>query len=175
MFKGLFMKNLTSGSSVGHPWAGTKCLCGCTSHSVTCTVFDSSKVFPPKDKANPLKTVVEISSPGSKCCSHPPFPHRILFPEKESHKLLSFQTEGREYQNHSAFWQSKVSLYIVLHVTGRARLKCCCLNVKMQSRTIQTKRGFAGFSELGQISKPSEEPLQVKGERLPHTWQDAEE
>lgn len=62
-------------------------------HSVTCAVFDSSKVFPPKDKTNPLKTVLEVSSPGSKCCSHPPFPHRTPSPEKESLKLLSFQTE----------------------------------------------------------------------------------
>lgn len=114
MFKGLFMKDFTSGSLAGHPQAGTKDLCGYMTHSVTCTVFESSKVFSPKDKGNLLKTVPEVSPPGSKCCSHSPFPHRILFLEKESHKLLSFQTEGREYQNRSAFWQSKVSLYIVL-------------------------------------------------------------
>lgn len=167
MFKGLFMKNLTSGSSVGHPRSGTKDLHGYVTHSVTCTVFDSSKMFPLKDKASRLKTVLEVSPPGSQCCSHPPFPHRILFLEKESHKLLSFQTEGREYQNHSAFWQSKVSLYIVLRVTGRARLKCCCLNAKNAKQNHPHQGGFAGFSELSQTLKPREELLQVRGERLP--------
>lgn len=121
---------------MGRSQAGTKGLCGYVTHSETCTVYDSSKVLPPKDKENPLKTCRNFF-PRIKML-FPPSPHRILFPD-ESHNLLSFQIEGREYQNHLAFWQSNVSLYIVLHVTGRARLKCCCSNAKMQSRTIQTK------------------------------------
>lgn len=187
MFKGLFMKNLTSGSWVGHPQAGTKDLCGYMTHPVTCTVFDSSKVFPPKEKENPLKAVLEVSPPGSKCCSHPPFPHRIFSLEKESHKLLSFQAEGREYQNHLDFRQRKVSLYFVLHVTGRARLKCCCWNAKMQSRTTQTKEGFAGFSanlsqnwdkfwnQVKNLRRLKVRDFQVKSERFHNLWEDAEE
>lgn len=117
MFKGLFMKNLTSGSSVGHPWAGTKCLCGCTSHSVTCTVFDGSKVFPPKDKANPLKTVVEISSPGSKCCSTLPS-HTEYFSQRRSHTsyCLSRLREGNTK---------------IIRLSGKARchFTLCCMGL----------------------------------------------
>lgn len=90
-------------------------------HTVSYTVFYSSEVSPPKDKVNGLKTVLEFFSAGSKSCFHLPFPHRItlLFPEKESSKLLSFQT-GRKGIWKSLGWLVKVSLYIVLHISGSA-------------------------------------------------------